>query len=38
MDPFVKFYTDRIMVGLVMGGVITIILLIADLLGLARVF
>ena len=38
MDPFMKFYGDRIMIGLVLFTIVTIILIIADFLGFAHVF
>jgi len=38
MDPFVKFYCDRIMIGLVLFTVVTIILIISDFLDLAHIF
>jgi|GEM_PF-2124815 len=38
MDRFLKFYCDRIMIGLVMGIIVTVMLLIADFLGLVSIF
>ena len=38
MDPFLRFYCEKIMVGLVLFTVVMIILIIADFLGLPLVF
>ena len=38
MDPFLRFYYEKIMIGLVLFTVVTVILIIADFLGLAHVF
>ena len=38
MDRFLKFYCDRIMIGLVLFAAATIILMIVDFLGWALVF
>jgi len=38
MDKFLKFYCDRLIIGLVLFTVATIILIISDLLGCVQIF
>jgi hypothetical protein len=38
MDCFLKYYGDQLMIGLVMGITVTVMLIIADFLGLIHLF